>query len=67
MPTLRVRVNLSKKREKPAKKATQSHSLTQTFKNIFMRFINHDSLPYFMAPVIFLALMYLEWLYLVTF
>lgn len=30
----------------------------------FNRFVNSDLLPYMMAPLAFLALMYLEWLYL---
>jgi len=67
MPTLRFKVNLSKKPEKPVRKATQSYNLMQRLKNILKRFSNHDSLPYFMAPVIFMVLMYLEWLYLVAF
>jgi len=67
MPTLRLKVNLSKKQEKSARKAAHTDNLTQKFKNFFKRFINYESLPYLMAPVIFLALMYLEWLYLITF
>jgi hypothetical protein len=64
MPTLRFKINLSKKREVSAQTDTHFCNLKQTIKKLFNLFINSDLLPYVMAPLVFLALMYLEWLYL---
>jgi len=64
MPTLRFKINLSKKREAFAQTDTHLCNLKQTTKKLFNQFINSDLLPYVMAPLAFLVLMYLEWLYL---
>jgi len=64
MPTLRFKINLSKKKEASAQTDTHLRNLKQTIKKLFNQFINSDLLPYVMAPLAFLVLMYLEWLYL---
>jgi len=64
MPTLRFKINLSKKRETSAQTDTHLCDLKQTIKKLFNQFITSDLMPYVMAPLAFLVLMYLEWLYL---
>jgi hypothetical protein len=64
MPTLRFKINLSKKKEASAQTDTHLRNLKQTIRKLFNQFINSDLLPYVMAPLAFLVLMYLEWLYL---
>lgn len=64
MPTLRFKINLSKKKEVTAQAGTYLCDLKQAIKKLFNRLVSSDLLPYVMAPLVFLALMYLEWLYL---
>ncbi|PTN12297.1 hypothetical protein SAMN05216302_102519 [Nitrosomonas aestuarii] len=64
MPTLRFKIITLKKPAKAAKQNNILKSFFQTLKNSFNKLINSDSLPYIMAPLIFLGMMYLEWLYL---
>ncbi|MCP5245490.1 MAG: hypothetical protein H6937_05895 [Burkholderiales bacterium] len=65
MPTLRFKIILSKKKEVSAQAGTHLRDLKQAIKKLFNRFASSDLLPYVMAPLVFLALMYLEWLYLI--
>lgn len=64
MPTLRFKIILSKKKEESTLADTHLSDLKRIIAKLFNRFVNSDLLPYMMAPLAFLALMYLEWLYL---
>lgn len=64
MPTLRFKIILSKKKEGSTLADTHLNDLKRIIAKLFNRFVNSDLLPYMMAPLAFLALMYLEWLYL---
>jgi hypothetical protein len=64
MPTLRFKIILSKKKEGSTLADTHLSDLKRIIAKLFNRFVNSDLLPYMMAPLAFLALMYLEWLYL---
>ncbi len=65
MSTLRFKIVLAKKRQASAQPTAFLSNFKQAVKKTFNRLINSDLLPYLMAPVVFLVLMYLEWLYLV--
>lgn len=64
MPTLRFKINISKKTDKPIRNKISQQNFRHTLKKYFHKLFNSDSLPYIMAPLLFFAMMYLEWLYL---
>jgi len=64
MPTLRYKITVTKKSQKPVKYNNKVHHSTYNLKTLFYKLINSAALPYIMAPLIFLAMMYVEWLYL---
>ncbi|SES90503.1 hypothetical protein SAMN05216326_10687 [Nitrosomonas marina] len=68
MPSLRFKIVIAKKNDKqtqpdmPGLLQRMKRGLQTYLRSLF----NSDALPYFLAPVIFLAMMYLEWLYLLV-
>jgi len=64
MPTLRFKIVTLKKPAKATHQNKTPENFFQTLKNFSNKLINSDSLPYIMAPLIFFAMMYLEWIYL---
>ncbi len=65
MPTLRFKIILARKAQASVRSVTPLPNFKQTVKKTFNRLISSDSLPYLVAPLVFLVLMYLEWLYLI--
>ena len=66
MPSLRFKIVIAKKNDVPKRPDSLLQSFKRSVKRYYYKLAGSDALPYFMAPVIFLAMMYLEWLYLLV-